>query len=350
MRSALAVASFALALTWSGPASADNDLRWVEVEVHVAADGGAQVRYQTRWSSTGGMHGFYFQGSAGQPRWRMAESVAELPDRSNVPLEIVDLGGRWDIILAGGRDWGPGEATYFFSYDVDLVDAGVFGTTAADDGARVFFNWSPVEWDEALDHETVKVVFDSVAAPAGDLGLDGASALGLRTEPFVNERYRIMYEGIPQGDKHVLGVTFHREPIAPRDDHRVQLYLWAADFPALGAKVEARREREAEAQRLYEERAAQEAIEREAATIRDRAYGAQEMLYRAYFERERGWRGWTGISALLVLFAGVMLRKHKGLAQASATAPDLLWERDDWEPPRIRVSSFRVPGKIAELG
>ena len=53
-----------------------------------------------------------------------------------------------------------------------------------------------------------------------------------------------------------------------------------------------------------------------------------------------------GLAALALLVAG---RKLKGLVRAAATAPDLLWERDDWEPPRLRLSTFRKPGKVAEL-
>ena len=57
---------------------------------------------------------------------------------------------------------------------------------------------------------------------------------------------------------------------------------------------------------------------------------------------------WAG-GALLVLTLLLVLRKHKGLARAHATAPDLLWEGSGWEPPRLRVSTFRKAGKVADL-
>ena len=57
---------------------------------------------------------------------------------------------------------------------------------------------------------------------------------------------------------------------------------------------------------------------------------------------------WAG-GALVLLTLLLVLRKHRGLARAHATAPDLLWEGSGWEPPRLRVSTFRRAGKVADL-
>ncbi|MEE8524135.1 MAG: hypothetical protein V3T72_09410 [Thermoanaerobaculia bacterium] len=157
--------------------------------------GGAEVTYQARWHTAGTMSGFYFQGTAGVPRF--TGGVAELPDGSNVPLSIDPLGGRWDIVLADGRRWGPGEATYTFTYETDLAAPGMMAPTTSPEGEPlVVLNWAPVEWDEPLEHETVAVRFASVpAGHQGDLGLELAAGLGLRTEPWVNQRYLITYRG-----------------------------------------------------------------------------------------------------------------------------------------------------------
>lgn len=79
---------------------AANDLEWVEVELHIDAQGVAEVHYAIRWRSEGGMHGFYFEGEAGEPRWLTSGCVAELPSGENVPLDISSVGpGRWDVVL-----------------------------------------------------------------------------------------------------------------------------------------------------------------------------------------------------------------------------------------------------------
>ncbi|MGD8894458.1 MAG: hypothetical protein PVJ73_00330, partial [Acidobacteriota bacterium] len=313
----------ALLLTGRGVALGQGTLDWVEVGLVLDGAGRARVSYQCRWRTSGTMHGFYFQGEAATPRFR--EGHAELPDGRRVPLSITPAGARrWDIVLADGQAWGPGAATYSFSYDVDLAAAGMIDLTESAEGDRlVVLSWAPVEWDEALSHETLVVIFTSVPAPrSGELTLEDAAAAGLRTERWVNERYLITYRG--EGDPSVLWVRFHQDDVAARQDHRVQIYLPADNFP--GVTVAAERRRAA---------AAVAAQRRQAAA------------------RERVWRRVFYVLPLLLGLAlvtlGITARKLKGLARAYATAPDVLWERDDWEPPRLRLQTFRKPGKVAEL-
>lgn len=329
---ALAVALVVLGAITAGPLAAplaaQHEVVWVEVDVGLDADGRAEVGYRARWRTSGtDMHGFYFEGTAGTPRF--LGGTAELPDGSNVPLDISAVGsGRWDIVLADDRAWGPGEATYFFRYETDLAAAGAVDvTTGPGDEPLVVFNWGPVEWDQPLEHETVTVRFASVPTGRegelgpGEEGLARAAELGLRTEPWVNERYRILYSGT--GSPPSLTVLFHQEDVPAYGDHRVQLYLPQRHFPGVASAAEERRVRQVEATRRLE------AEHRE--------------------ERRRRWIA-LGLGALLLLPLLLLTgRKLKGLAGAAATASDVLWERDDWEPPRLRVSSYRVPGKLAEL-
>jgi hypothetical protein len=118
----------AAALLAAAPAAlAQGQLSWVEVEIVVDGDGRAAVTYQVRWRTSGTMHGFYFQGEAARPRFRGGE--AALPGGRTVPLSITPAGAnRWDVVLAGGEAWGPGEAPAAF-YDADLAAAGLVAVT-----------------------------------------------------------------------------------------------------------------------------------------------------------------------------------------------------------------------------
>ncbi len=62
-------------------------------------------------------------------------------------------------------------------------------------------------------------------------------------------------------------------------------------------------------------------------------------------------QAWISPAAIVLMLAFLALAalKLKGIARARATAPDILWERDDWEPPRLRLQTFRKAGKVAEL-
>ena len=62
----------------------------------------------------------------------------------------------------------------------------------------VVFNWSPVQWDQPLEpRDARRRRSPRCAAPrGGDLTLEEAAAAGLRTEPWVNERYLISYRGV----------------------------------------------------------------------------------------------------------------------------------------------------------
>ena len=125
----------ALLAAGAGLASAENTIEWVEVGLVLDGAGRATVTYQVRWRATEPMHGFYFQGEAASPLFR--EGTAELPGGRQVPLSISPAGSdRWDVVLAGGEAWGPGEATYTFSYEADLAAAGLVDLTRRADEAR----------------------------------------------------------------------------------------------------------------------------------------------------------------------------------------------------------------------
>ncbi|HOI43873.1 MAG TPA: hypothetical protein PK523_13095, partial [Elusimicrobiales bacterium] len=142
-------------------ASAGYDFKWCETEVVLDRDGRGQVTYALRVGVSGmDFHGFYFEGAAEPPLFDRKGSYAVDDMDRNYPLEIKHVSGRkYDIILADGRSFNNGEITYFFRYAADLQAAGTLTQTMSGERRLAVFNWSPVQWDEALEHMTVKVIY-----------------------------------------------------------------------------------------------------------------------------------------------------------------------------------------------
>ena len=48
--------------------------------------------------------------------------------------------------------------------------------------------------------------------------------------------------------------------------------------------------------------------------------------------------------AIGILFGGTAIatgKKHRSIVKAKATLDEILWARDDWEPPKLEIASFR---------
>jgi hypothetical protein len=204
------------------------DLRWVEVEVALSPDGRAMVQYKVRWNVTRGTMGaFYFQGEQASIDWHRPGCGAVVDGQRRYDLDLKNLGDRWDVVLAGGQRFGPGEITFVLTYFADYAAAGhVAETKSPEFGELVVFNWAPVQWDEALEHATVLVRWPLVVDQP-ELTLDEASELGLRTEPFVNQRYKLSYLGRrgtavsppvePAAGDRYLVIRAHRDQLSPKE-------------------------------------------------------------------------------------------------------------------------------------
>ena len=51
------------------------------------------------------------------------------------------------------------------------------------------------------------------------------------------------------------------------------------------------------------------------------------------------------------MFGGTAIaagKKHRSIVKAKATLDEILWARDDWEPPKLEIASFRKDGSIAD--
>jgi hypothetical protein len=160
---------------------------------------------------------------------------------------------KWDIVLAGGRAVDRGDVIYVFTYDVDLGRHGLLGRTRAGADELVYLNWAPTQWDDPLEHMTVRVYYPiEVAHGSPDAAF--LAGVGFRTEKWMNERYLIDYRTQELGAKRWLLVQLHRERIPRRYRFRVQQYVDARFFdstarPAVASGQRARRPADPEERR-----------------------------------------------------------------------------------------------------
>ena len=170
-----------------------------------------------------------------------------------------------------------------------------------------------------------------------EMSLNEASELGLRTEPFVNERYRLSYLG-----RRGTAVTMPEEPARRRS--------------VLGcARPQGRC--------MPHERKCSSPITLPADVFQAAQFGTQTQASvppnvrpgrAAAPRRDRGVL--VGRMVMLLLAGGliavgffVVVLKHSSLIRAAERLDELKWDRDDWMVPTIELKSFRRNGKVAKL-
>jgi hypothetical protein len=134
-------------------------LRWVEADVSLRPDLTATVTYSVCYQSLGSLHGFYFEGVQETPQF-IADTAKAYPGGSGagIPLSISPVGGgKWDIVLAGGRAIDSGDVIYKFSYNASLLDSGNAGITRADQDLLACLDWAPAQWDEPMERHTIRL-------------------------------------------------------------------------------------------------------------------------------------------------------------------------------------------------
>jgi hypothetical protein len=179
----------------------DADLVSTEVTLNLRPDAKVEVYYRIEWNVTSGtMNAFYFQGEAFDPAWDMQRTYVDLPGEVRHPLRIDDLGGgKFDVQLADKKRY-SGRAYFNLVYAGDFTAAGLLGlTTSQDLGELVYFDWAPVEWDDAMTYRAVRLVLP-VQVSGEKLPEDEILALPVYSEPWVNEQNRIDYYGSPGAD------------------------------------------------------------------------------------------------------------------------------------------------------
>ncbi len=159
------------------------DLRWVEVDLSLWQDGRADFVYRVRWNVfSGSMSGFDFQEKTVDPYFDYENSCAVDAYGREYPIEIKDLGDKYDIILAHGKRFGPGEITYIIHFGGDLGRSGNLAKTESEFGDLVVLHWAPAQWDEPLEHYTVYVYYP-ITVSTKTVNPDD---YGFKTEKFMN--------------------------------------------------------------------------------------------------------------------------------------------------------------------
>jgi len=298
-------------------AQGTGEVGFVETSVDLRANGSAVVQYLVQWNVLRGeFHGFYFEGND-RLRVGMAVDQAYALDAAGrrYDLSITSLGrGRWDIVLADGQGVRSGTVSFVFSFVTDFAAAGYLGPTTSPDGrALEFFNWSPVQWDEAShqDHYTLSILTPHVLPPDVDPRAYVDRGQLVLTEPWVNEKFRIDYQ---RGEADRLRLVFHREQPGNRFDMRTQFYLpaeWFAGAAVTGPPP--------------------------ARTLTGLSHQTQTQLLFG-----------LGAAALLAVFFVVMAGKQRSMVAAHAGLDDIRWDSLDWTPPKLVLSTFRKAGKVCK--
>ena len=219
---------------FAGPALAGKgEIVFVETHVDLQATGKAVVAYAVQYRVVSGeMHGFYFKGN---DRLKVSvlskDSYALDSANKKYKLNITPKsGGKWDIVLAGGKGVSSGTLTYVFYFSTDFARAGYLAKTTAEDGKElVVFNWSSVQWDEGQHqtHYTLKILTPHQLPQ----GIDPRAYVNenqvILTEKWVNKNFLIDYQ---TGPKSRLLLVFHKNNPGNMFDMRTQFYMPAQWF------------------------------------------------------------------------------------------------------------------------
>ena len=201
------------ALAFAGTGS----LKFVETDVVLYPNGQASVKYTVRYKVlSGDFHGFYFDGlDKLEAHFDMQTAVGIDSTGRTYKLDIKKLGRKYDIVLANGQGVRSGEVTYVFRFGTCMSDAGYLVHTRAADGKDlIVFNWVPAEWDESMDHYTVKVIYpwEYAGAPTDrESVLRQFEELTFRTEKWMNEQYKIDYRVEEVNGKPEMTVLLHKD-------------------------------------------------------------------------------------------------------------------------------------------
>ncbi|MBW1769837.1 MAG: hypothetical protein JRJ17_01480, partial [Deltaproteobacteria bacterium] len=322
----LSLASFAIA--------GEGRLQFVETEVNLFPDGRASVEYVVRYTVISGeFHGFYFEGFDRLTPIFDRNNASAIDSRGNTyGLDIKKVSSdKYDIVLANGIGVSSGYVTYRFRFAAGMSEAGYLASTTAAEGRKlIVFNWSPTEWDQPLEHYTVKVVYPiQYTSPQTDRSSIEAELLtrGFATERFMNQEYKIDYRLRKVGGEQHIEVLLHKEKARTKYHFRIQQYVDADVFPEMRAVAATPRGPSRPGQ--------QTSSPGRGISAKDRKIPSRWIL---------------GIGVIITLLMGIfgVSRKHRSMVRAQSELDMVKWVREDWEPPKIELASFRKKGKIAK--
>jgi len=286
------------------------DIQWVEADVSLLNDGRADFIYKVHYYvSSGELHGFYLEGISVTPYFDYKGSNAVTAAGVTYPLDINSVGsGKWDVILADGRGFGPGGITYIVHFGGDLALSQNLAKTKSDFGELVVLHWAPAQFDEPLEHYTIYVHYP-IPARGEDINPDD---FGFRTEKFMNENYLLSYYGQEYQGESYFTVRIHKNNLAAHEEMMIQQYVPASYFTTDKFGT----------------------IDYQPVRKRRFSIPFSEFLYLI-------------IGAIPYLFYSN--RKAKVIKGAYSEVATLGWLRTDWVPPKIEISTFRKSGKVAKL-
>lgn len=313
------------------------NLKWVEVDISPTNNGKATLVYKIRYQVLSGeLHGFYFEGFGGaSPYFDYQNSNAVDSNGRKYGLSISPVSGdKYDIVLANGAAVSRGEVTYIVLYGADLLGAGQLGPTQSEFGKLTYLNWSPVQWDLPMEHMTIYLHYP-IRVQGKNVSREFLKKVGFRTEKFVNTNYLISYYGQPYNGQYFLTVRFHKKNPPARYQMRVQCYIDSNWFPLT--------RKEPLSQPLLP---------------RPREGSGQEYpssppvsapSFHAPAEPIRIGSGIIGLAIVGLIVGWALKRRFATYSDTINKLDQISWESGDWAPPKIKVSSFRQKGKIADL-
>jgi hypothetical protein len=317
------------------------NLGFVETDVNLLPDGDAIISYTVRYNIVPGqtMRSFTLAGfDRITPIFDEENSWVITDDNKSYGIDINDLGGgNYKIVNADEQRLGGKYLTYKLRFLADMGAAGYLARTTSKDGIKLMvFNWAPVQWDEPMDHYTVKINYPLVF-PRDSGTREEVEQYLLKnyfaTEKWMNDRYKIDYRVEKIESRNRVQVLLHKDKPEARFDFKIQQYIAEDIFDQMFQPDNSN-----------------------AGEVKDNDYND--------YQKNNDYNEWNEnygqknksadrnflIIAMAVLFLitfGAVGKKHKSMVKAQATLDEVQWARTDWEPPKLEIASFRKDGTVA---
>ena len=298
------------------PLFASRNISWCEVDVSLTKSGRQIIIYKVKWSFPGDtMSGFDMQGfDKAQPFFDYENSTVYengSTNRRKIKIGKGDSNGLYPIDIDGG-DRLKESAIWVIKYATDFYGAGYEGYTTTDKGEKlVFLNWSPLIWDQGMEHYTVYWHFPYEVS--GEKVTDEEKAkFRIRTEKAImnDSGYLIDYKGQKDDNgKYWFTMIVHKNNPYTKFDFRQQFYVPAEFFD-----------------------------------LKDYDYDSLEKDEQGKVVKEGVnktkdiWKknGKYIIAGLILLFGLTFLKRGN---KAPVGGPN--WSDTEWDSPRIGLSGFR---------
>lgn len=219
----------------------------VDTALVYRSDGTADVTVKTSWNvSSGFMHAFYFDGEKAaltfnnQLCW--AEGLSKSGRNERLPLEITKLSSsKYDVVITEGNGI-TGTVYFVLTYRAELASSGMVGLTQFVNKEGVnqnlfYFNWAPVDWDDALVSRTTHIVLPlrvpsgtstlSQGAVSGGSEMSFIKDIGLMTEVNTTRSNKLIdWYGAPGNDgNQYFAIRFYQENVKPASSQPIQFYI-----------------------------------------------------------------------------------------------------------------------------